>query len=276
MLIAAATEPGSSSMPNEDWFAATPKVAMVLDGVTAPAALGTGCQHGTPWYVRSLASATLAAYSRSREPDDADLRALLTDAIETVATQHDGGCDLKHPGTPSATIAMVRQSEDALDYLVLADCTIVLDTASELKIVTDDMLSRVVSVEREAAQSAPLGTAEHEQRVRELAAAQRRYCNQPGGYWVAGADANAAAHALVGAVPTRDVHRFALLTDGAARLAAPFGLLHWSSLLDMLANTGPAALIRQTRRAEAEDPSGARWPRYKQSDDATALYGRVS
>ena len=42
--------------------------------------------------------------------------------------------------------------------------------------------------------------------------------------------------------------------------------------MTVLRDQGPAGLIRQVRAAEASDPDGARWPRSKARDDATALY----
>ena len=39
--------------PNHAGIAA-PGLAVVLDGLSAPDGTGTGCRHGTPWYVRQL------------------------------------------------------------------------------------------------------------------------------------------------------------------------------------------------------------------------------
>jgi hypothetical protein len=48
---------------------------------------------------------------------------------------------------------------------------------------------------------------------------------------------------------------------------------HWQpSFLDVLAEQGPDAIIRQVRAAEASDPDGRRWPRGKRHDDASAAY----
>ena len=53
--VSFASWPGSISRPNEDFVTASPSVAAVLDGLLAPPALGTGCVHGTPWFVAHLA-----------------------------------------------------------------------------------------------------------------------------------------------------------------------------------------------------------------------------
>ena len=58
---------------------------------------------------------------------------------------------------------------------------------------------------------------------------------------------------------------------GAAALPA-MGEASWPEVLDVLEVHGPTELIARTRRAEATDPHGPRWPRYKRGDDATAAY----
>jgi hypothetical protein len=39
-----------------------------------------------------------------------------------------------------------------------------------------------------------------------------------------------------------------------------------------LQHDGPTQVISRVREVEDADPTGARWPRYKHSDDATAAF----
>lgn len=87
---------------------------------------------------------------------------------------------------------------------------------------------------------------------------------------MAAANPTVVDHAVEGRLT--DFERAALLTDGATRLVETFKVLRWASLLDLLASAGPRELIRRTRKIEASDPAGVRWPRNKQSDDATVVY----
>ena len=43
-----------------------------------------------------------------------------------------------------------------------------------------------------------------------------------------------------------------------------------SRRVELLQDEGPRRLIARARELEGSDPAGARWPRYKASDDATA------
>jgi hypothetical protein len=43
-------------------------------------------------------------------------------------------------------------------------------------------------------------------------------------------------------------------------------------ILSTLTENGPQTLIDNVRQVETTDPHGDRWPRYKASDDATAIH----
>lgn len=264
-----ATVAGSASQENEDWAGTTPTAVAVLDGLTAPHDLDSGCTHGVPWYVRHLGTALLARMAE----DTTGLTSCLASAITDVASLHRGTCDLTNPGTPQSTVALVRARDSELEWLVLADSVVVLDLGTELRVISDDRVEGAAHAQRDDALRSPLGTTGHDQNVSRLVQAQRSLRNQPGGYWVAAADPAAASESLTGTAHLAQVHRVAVLSDGAARLV-DFGLAGWDTILATLAEGGPQALIEEVRRIEATDPRGDRWPRYKASDDATAVYIR--
>ncbi|SBW21050.1 hypothetical protein FDG2_1876 [Candidatus Protofrankia californiensis] len=267
MRVACATVPGDPAVPNEDWVTATPNIIVVLDGATAR--IETGCVHGVAWYVNKLGAALVdGAFEQSQPLPD-----VLVEGIRRVATQHPQ-CDLTHPGTPSAGVAMLRLRADVLEYLVLADTTVVIEAGHEPHVVTDNRVAAVAAQERAEARRLPFGSPARDKALREAKRTEQKARNRPGGFWVAAADPTAAEHTIAGAVPMAQVDRFAVLTDGAARCVDTFDLLTWTDLLDVLDKAGPAELIRQVRAAEAVDPDGRRWPRNKNSDDATVVYGQ--
>jgi hypothetical protein len=257
------------SKPNEDFVAASPSVAVVLDGLTAPPALGTGCVHGTPWFVTHLGTQLVGAATTAR---DEPLQAIVAGAITRVADAHAHTCDLDHPGTPSSSVTILREHDHRVDYLVLFDSMIVLDGPSGLTVVTDRRVDAVAQEEHLATREHPVGSPAHQDRVRRLVAAQRRHRNQRDGYWVAGAKPTAADQAVTGWLPRALVSRAALLSDGVSCLVEPYEVVDWTQLLAILEQHGPGQVIARVREAEDTDPTGARWPRYKRSDDATAAF----
>ena len=269
MQVTLASRRSPDATSNEDFIAATPGVVVVIDGASVPAGLGTGCIHGTAWFARQLGTQLLALLTTQADRSPADS---LAGAITDVAAFHADTCDLTHPGSPSATVAILREQPEAVDCLVLGDTTILLEEPTGIRVVTDNRLENVAAGQHRAMHEHATGSADHARSFAELVTEQRRHRNQPEGFWVASTDPAAAEHALTGTVARDGLRRAAVGSDGATRLVDRFGLLDWPSFLDVLTEQGPDAIIDQVRAAEHSDPDGRRWPRGKRHDDASAAY----
>jgi hypothetical protein len=268
MHVAFATQPAPGAAVNEDAVAATDRVVVLLDGASVPQGLEIGCRHGTAWYVAHLGTELLGQLTD--QPDQL-LTDALASAIQAVASLHADTCQLDHPGGPSAAVALLREAEQTVDYLVLADATILLDEPARIQVVSDDRLTQVAVTEHTAMHREATGSLTHQRRYADLVTELRRHRNQAEGYWVASSTPDAAYYALTGTVPRLELRRAALLSDGATRLVDRFGVMAWPGLFDVLDREGPYSLILQTREAESSDPEGLRWPRSKRHDDATAV-----
>ncbi|WP_398862875.1 protein phosphatase 2C domain-containing protein [Streptomyces pakalii] len=255
---------------NEDFVLSGPGVAVVLDGAGMAPGMESGCCHGVPWFVGQLGTRLYAEVSRKRSP----LSECLAEAIEETADLHRGQCALDDPHSPSATVAVARTGDDLFEWLVLGDCTAVVEAGQVVRAVTDDRLAKVAPRARKALAAAEPGSEHRKEAHRALVEEERGYLNTPGGYWVAATDPAAAGQALNGVEDARIVKRAALLTDGAARLVTTIGAIDWPGYLELLTYEGPEQAIRRVREAERSDPDLTRWPRSKQHDDATvALLG---
>jgi Single-strand binding protein family len=146
---------------------------VVLDGLSAPDGTGTGCRHGTPWFVSQLGPRLLTP---GRRPN-CGLVDALAEAIRQVAGLHPG-CDLTHPGTPSATMVLLRVRDEGADYLALADAVLLLDTSDGLQVVSDERVNQLAGKEREAANRVPTGSALKLKRRAQLTRALRRARNR--------------------------------------------------------------------------------------------------
>jgi hypothetical protein len=269
MQVTLASRRSPDATSNEDFLAATARAVVVIDGASVPPELGTGCAHGTAWFSHRLGTQLLALLTSQPDHSPADN---LAQAITDVAALHADTCDLDHPGTPSATVAILREQADTVDYLVLGDTTILLEQPTRIRVFTDDRLERVAAVQHDAMHQQATGSTAHARSFAQLVTEQRRHRNHPDGFWVASTDPAAAQHALTDTVARDSLHRAAVLSDGATRLVDRFGLLDWSSFLTILAEQGPDAIIQQVRAAEHGDPDGQRWPRGKRHDDASAAF----
>ncbi len=263
LRVTASSDPGSPDKPNEDGVVICADTVAVLDGATART--DTGCIHGVAWFVEHLAKA-FAEHS-DLSPADA-----LASAISATADQHRDTCDLAHPGTPSAAVAIMQARSGVVRYLLIGDITLMIDTAHGLQVMTDDRVGTTARTERATADSLPSGSAEKDHALIRMKRAELAARNVPGGFWIAAADPGVVTNALTSEVPLREVRRAAMLTDGAVRAVDPLKLYDWPTLLTELGTSGPNELIRQVRAAENTDPAGARWPRNKIHDDATVAW----
>jgi Protein phosphatase 2C len=265
MQVNMATEPASPDRANEDFVAASPTAVVLLDGAGAPPGIDFGCAHSVAWFVRQLGSRFLA---------EADAPAPLADclaaAISQTAALHVDTCDLGGQGGPAATVVAARLRGGQLDYLVLADSTLMLAYPEELRIITDDREAKAGQPYRAAVDSTSNGSPEHDTALADYIRTMQTQRNTANGFWVAAADPNAAHQAITDTLPLHDLAAIALLSDGATRLVDRFDLISWRQALSIVqAPDGPTKLIRQTRQAENSDPHGQRWPRGKANDDAT-------
>ncbi|MFI5736113.1 hypothetical protein ACIA49_38725 [Kribbella sp. NPDC051587] len=266
-----ATRPGSPRRPNEDAFAAVADLVVVADGATAPADLGTGCIHDPRWYSRELTTQVATAHVRD---NGRTLAAVLSTAIGATADAHADTCDPRHPGTPSSTVVILRARDSSLEWLVLGDATLVVETPAGIRVVCDDRLFRTNKDLRERVLTTTADDPQRPGRISALVDAQRNYRNSDNGFWVAAADPAAAHQALAGTedLPAGSTWRAALLTDGASAAVDTYHLTDWQGLLDLLDGAGPNALLESVRKIEADDPTAQRYPRIKRSDDATVAY----
>ncbi|MGW3935457.1 hypothetical protein [Streptomyces phaeochromogenes] len=265
MRVSIDTHPGGTN-PNEDWVAGTPALAVVLDGLST-AGLTTGCRHGVPWYVAHLGGQLVATLADLNRP----LSSGLADALEHVAKMHPE-CDLNNPGTPSATVAILRHRPGALDHLVLADSPIILGTPQSYSVITDLRVDDVLPEMKAEVERHETHTEGHREALQRFVLAQRQVRNTPDGYWIAAASPEAAEHSLTGTTPLGEVHAAAVMSDGVSRLVTEYKMATWPEVFATLQTGGPRDLIDTVRKVEATDPTGRRWPRYKSGDDATVAF----
>jgi hypothetical protein len=172
----------------------------------------------------------------------------VADAITRVADSHAHTCDLEHPGTPSSSLAVLREHDQRVECLLLFDSVILLDGPSGLTVLTDAASTHSRSRSTWPLVSSPSGRRRTRSRCK-----------------------NSSRHS--GATATRRLlgrrrEAGGRLSGGHRFLAA---VVDWPELLGIMQH-GPARVISRVREVEDADPIGTRWPRYKHSDDATAAF----
>ncbi|WP_210572462.1 protein phosphatase 2C domain-containing protein [Streptomyces sp. GESEQ-4] len=255
------SEPGDPTHPNEDFASlALPAsgqggAVVVLDGVTPPKD-GTGCLHSVPWYCARLGGA-LTELTVSLP--DVPLAEALASAIARTAGSHAQTCDLSHPRTPQATVVLARWSPETVEYLVLSDSALLLESPDgTITALLDDRLSRLprTSLTTDAIADATVR-------------------NKEGGFYTAAADPTVAARAVTGVLPRPEVRALAALTDGATRWVDKFAAGNWADCFDLVRKEGAGELVARVRALERADTERVHLRRSKTHDDATVVYAEL-
>lgn len=106
--------------------------------------------------------------------------------------------------------------------------------------------------------------------------AMRAGLNREGAHWTFGLDPRCADHAQSWSFMLRRPAHVLLMTDGFAALVDRYRAYDAAGLVRAALDKGLQELGRELRAIEAADADGARHPRFKASDDATALLMRLS
>jgi len=261
MKVAMASSPGHAGRPNEDFVGAVPGAVVLLDGAGIK---GTEeiCRHGVAWHSHTLGATLLRRLAAGGETD---LVGALAESIEQLADLHRHTCDLADPSSPQSTVAIVRCAEDRADFLVLADSYIALDQSDAgPEVVTDPRELAVRSECLTSLHGLTAGSPEYERALPAVIDALRSRRNQPGGYWIAKDDPEAALQSVTGSMPLEALAGAGLLSNGASRIVDPYRLAEWPHVVELLRTSGPAEVLRRVREAESEPTRG--------SDDASAAY----
>ena len=174
----------------------------------------------------------------------------------TCFSEHD-----LHADGPSSTVALARWDDVNLDCLVLGDSPIaVMHSDGHVDVITDRRLSAIGADKRAAYRERLVAgggfDSEHRELLRSLQAEQRKYRNEPDGFWIAADDPSAADHALTRRFPVGSVSAAVLMTDGASAIVDRFGLTTWADMPSRLSREGCAQVLAEIDQAESADPAG--------------------
>ena len=242
-----------------DRIIVTPGAVIVLDGASAfgPPAVSPAA------YADRLGTELASAIASTAAP----LPQILATAIGVTAS----ALDLRDDHGPSSTVAIARLSGGNADLLILGDSSIAYRSAGTTAVLTDSRLDRLgLPQARRYRDRLATGSGydtTHAATLRDLQAGQRVRRNAPGGYWIASANPEAAAHAVTVTVPQPPLEWIVLATDGAIGIARYLGLDDWEAIIRSDQGGLSALLQRCHEWEENADPGGRQLPRAKRHDD---------
>ncbi len=265
---------GSRSKPNDDSFGAAGNRVWVLDGATG---LGSRLLPGgsdAAWLSRT-ANRLLHAHHAIR-----DSVQLVRAVIAGLASAFEQEC-LARPEArwqlPCASLLLLTMERECTEAVWLGDCRAILavdgriETCGETAEGEAEERAWAAELGQGAAASAMLGS----DTVMAALRASRDRFNTGEGRWVLGLEPKAADH-MKSAVFKGALTEGLAMSDGFSALELKYRRYGAAALLAAASDKGLAALAGELRAIEeVEDPDGRAYPRFKRSDDATALLFRV-
>jgi len=272
-LVDSLTLPGNAAKPNDDAFGHMASAAVVLDGATGLGALLMPGDSDAAWLAH-FGAERLMFYARMGRNARMTLNIVLNEAEHAFVTGR-----VRAPAEtweiPFASMMFVTANANGLEALWYGDCAALVKRPGEaLEIVGEAFDKRANESARVATLAANKGLAPAAGiNLPEFLASLRRARNfvNTDEHWLFGPDARAADHVAAKQIAAPAGTLILLCTDGFLALASDYGAYDAQGLLEASQSKGLKALGDELRAIEAADPDGRRFPRFKTSDDATAV-----
>ena len=276
-LLQSLSLPGDPAKSNEDALGHSEQAAVVIDGATP---LGDGLMPGSSdaAWIAQFGARRLMAHLRDGNSARKALRAALADAQKSF-----GALRRHEPEemwqTPCASMMLAVANEKGLELLWYGDCAALLKQGDAPVTVIGETFDKraaeaaraqAVAREKKLSPASGLSRPEFIGTVR----ASRNRINS-GSNWLFSPDVRAAAHVTRRIVKAAPGSVLLLATDGFLALASDYGAYGADSLMAAAQDKGLAVLGEELRAIEAGDSGGDKFPRFKKSDDATALLLRL-
>jgi hypothetical protein len=272
---------GDRAKQNDDAFGQSHGFAWVIDGATdlhdAPI---TGAASDAAWLAHALNTA-LHAYSYPGSGSHAALRKQLKMIVDDlVAPWFDelaAGKSLDKWQRPIASLLMIGEMSDGIDAIDLGDSRVFALDANGAVFVAgapeDAADDEAALAARQKDKHKPLLRREE---TIDMLRRMRAELNQPGSRWTFCLDPACADHARAFSWTLARPAHVLLMTDGFSALVDRYRAYDAGGLVRAALAKGLQELGRELRAIEDADAGGDKYPRFKKSDDATALLMRLS
>lgn len=268
-LLQSVSVAGDPTKANDDRFGSSDALAWVIDGATdlgEPGLLGT--RGGAAWIAMEANAAFAAA-------GDSNVRSICKAVFARLARRFDA-VRTRDPMSaweiPSAAFLIARATPEGLEIGWLGDCTAILKRGGLIEAIGAHATGK--DAERDHASS----LAEHglglDTRPSPIIDSLRRDREREGRF-VLGPDLAMADQISLAVIPAAPGDELLLMSDGFSALTDAYAALDAAALMAALPDRGLAPLVEELRAIERDDADCRRFPRFKRSDDATAIWLRI-
>jgi hypothetical protein len=273
-LLDSLTLPGNPAKSNDDAFAYDEHTATVFDGATG---LGENLMPGNSdaAWLATFGSRRLLAHLRDGSAPKDAARAAMEDAQKSYEALRRRAPQERWE-IPYASMMLACANAKGANMLWFGDCAAMVkrpDAPVEVVGVAFDARTLESSRVAKLAAKHGLPPAAGINRPEYLDALRkaRSYANTEKGHWIFAPDPVGAEYASEQKITAPTGSIFLLCSDGFLALASDYGRYTPQTLIEAARTKGLKTLGEELRAIEADDPDGTKFPRFKTSDDATAL-----
>lgn len=267
-VVDAVSAPGRAGRANEDGWGTSGRFAWVIDGATG---LGDSPLLQAPSDAAWLTAAMGRAFSEAAQTaaSPMDLLAAASSDCATRFLSERTRPPAERFEVPTAAVLVAKLAPGRIEVAELGDCALVVSSGGSLTRVGGTETGKALESDNAARMMA--GGAGRTAEVTNFLRAVRNKANQPGGYPIfapeAGCESGARQHTITVGAEGEGL----LLTDGYEAAVEDYALYDLAGLLSAARSDVKEPLAR-LRAVEEADADCTRYPRFKQSDDATALF----
>ncbi len=266
----------------EDRIGFGPKHLFVIDGASGLTGLQvTDHSSDAAWLAEGLRQGLerlLPDLTRSPEDILREIAARLKEEFDACWKQQGRTESVEYP---SAGVAIFRLNNGVLEYFGIGDCTVTLEHIDgTIEVISETQLTVLDQAAIEAmtalSKETGCGIAQARKELNSLLIHNRKLRNQPKGYWIFDPSGVGLPHGRNESWPAGEICAVTAMTDGYAQLVEPFHTVEdLPDLHGQVKSIGLKVLAERLFSLQNADPECSGYPRFKQTDDTSALWAKL-
>ncbi len=265
---------GDRAKQNDDVLGFQRNAAWVIDGATDLSDTPVTRTASDASWIAQAANTSLSAWTYG------DLREAVRAASESAANAFSyltRGQAIERWQLPIASMLMLTENErGVIEGIDLGDCRVYALDANGVQTAGGYEGGLDAEVKLAASQADAAKPLLKRAAAIETLRRNRAAMTHDGQHWTFGLQPGCADHARTWTLTLKRPAHLLLMTDGFSALADRYRVYEPAALVKAAIGAGLQELGRELRAIETADAGGARFPRFKQSDDATAVLLRLS
>lgn len=177
---------------------------------------------------------------------------------------------------PSSSIIVLKWHEKHIEYFSLGDSPMIIQVKENYKEITDKKVlaldKKVFNAMDQVIQKSNISAWKAKTMIMPMIKENRMMYNTENGYWILGFDTSAVSKAAYGIIEITEPTKILMASDGFSALVDKYHVFDKKDFISHVEEKGLNVLYDHLRTIENDDNLGIKFPRYKKSDDASAIF----